>query len=161
MLTLTDVTWLDAFLACVGVYLAKQVFTKKNPAPYPPGPAGWPLIGNVLDIPRIKPCLTFAEWGEKYGECLPFFRNHAWLKSISGGDIMHVQVLGQHIIVLNSVKTAMEMLDNKSAVYSDRPVFPMGGELFGFKDALPFLPYGDRFRRYRKILHRAKPCCSG
>ncbi|KAG2738465.1 cytochrome P450 [Suillus brevipes Sb2] len=137
MLTLTDVTWLDAFLACVGVYLAKRVFTKKNLAPYPPGPAGWPLIGNVLDIPRIKPCLTFAEWGEKYG------------------DIMHVQVLGQHIIVLNSVKTAMEMLDNKSAVYSDRPVFPMGGELVGFKDALPFLSYGDRFLRYRKILHRA------
>jgi hypothetical protein len=49
----------------------------------------------------------------------------------------------------------MEMLDNKSVVYSDRPVFPMGGELVGFKDALPFLSYGDRFCRYRKNLHRA------
>ncbi|KAG1733140.1 cytochrome P450 [Suillus lakei] len=112
---------------------------KKNPAPYSPGPPGWPLVGNVSDMPRIKSCLTFAEWGKKYG------------------DISHVQVLGQHVIVLNVlnvVKTAMEMLDSKSAVYSDRLVFPMGGELVGFKDALPFFPYGDRFRRYRKHLHR-------
>ncbi|KAG1813931.1 cytochrome P450 [Suillus subaureus] len=137
MLTLTDVTWLNICLVGVGVYVAKQVLIKKNPAPYPPGPAGWPLVGNVSDMPRIKPCLRFTEWGKKYG------------------DITHVQVLGQHIIVLNSVKTAMEMLDSKSAIYSDRPVFPMGGELVGFKDALPFLPYGDRFRRYRKNLHRA------
>lgn len=68
MLTFTDVTWFDLCLAGVGVYLAKQVLTKKNPAPYPPGPAGWPLVGNVSDMPRIKPCLAFTEWGKKYGD---------------------------------------------------------------------------------------------
>ncbi|KAG1745676.1 cytochrome P450 [Suillus lakei] len=136
MLTLTNVTWLDLCFAGVGAYLVKQVVTKNNPAPYPPGPRGWPLVGNVLDIPRTKPWLTFAEWGKKYG------------------DISHIEVLGRHIIVLNSVKTTMEMLDNKSALYSDRPVLPMGGELVGMKDSLPFLPYGDRFRRHRKNFHR-------
>jgi hypothetical protein len=69
MLTLTNVTGLDLCLACVGVYLLKQVFKKKNPA-YPPGPPGWPLIGNVLDMPHIRPWLTFTEWGKKYGESL-------------------------------------------------------------------------------------------
>ncbi|KAG1746004.1 cytochrome P450 [Suillus paluster] len=63
---------------------------------------------------RINPWLTFTEWG----------------------DISHVEVLGQHIIVLNSVKTAMEMLDKKSSVYSDRPVFPTGGELCGWKHSV-------------------------
>jgi len=123
-------------LAGVGVYLIKQAVIKKNPTPYPPGPRGWPLIGNVLDMPRVKPWLTFTEWGQKYG------------------DITHIEVLGQHIIVLNSVKTAMEMLDSKSALYSDRPVLPMAGELVGWKDSLPFLPYGDRFRQYRRNFHR-------
>ncbi|KAG1756031.1 cytochrome P450 [Suillus lakei] len=136
MLTLTDVTWGYLCLAGVGVYLAKQVFTKKNPAPYPPGPPGLPFVGNVLDIPQIKPWLTFTQWGKKYG------------------DISHIEVLGRHIIVLNSVRTAMEMLDNKSTVYSDRPVLPMGGELVGWKDSLPLVPYGDRFRWYRKNIHR-------
>ncbi|KAG1780027.1 cytochrome P450 [Suillus placidus] len=137
MLTITNVTWLNLLcLTGVGVYLVKQVVIKKNPKPYPPGPRGWPLIGNVLDMPRIKPWLTFTEWGQKYG------------------DITHIEVLGRHIIVLNSVKTTMEMLDSKSTLYSDRPVLPMGGELVGWKDSLPFLPYGDRFRRYRRNFHR-------
>ncbi|KAG0699878.1 cytochrome P450 [Suillus ampliporus] len=137
MLMLTNITWLEICLASVGVYLVKRAFTKKNPARYPPGPPGWPLIGNVTDMPHIKPWLTFAEWGKKYG------------------DISHIEILGQHIIVLNYVRTAMDMLDKKSSVYSDRPVFPMGGELVGLKHALGLLPYGDHFRRYRKHLHRA------
>ncbi|KAG2033233.1 cytochrome P450 [Suillus americanus] len=137
MLTITNITWLDFLcLTGVGVYLAKQVVTKKSPAPYPPGPGGWPLIGNVLDMPRIKPWLTFTEWGQKYG------------------DITHIEVLGRHIIVLNSVGTAMEMMDSKSTLYSDRPVLHMAGELVGWKESLPFLPYGDRFRQYRRNFHR-------
>jgi cytochrome P450 len=87
-------------------------------------------------MPRVKPWLTFTEWGKKYG------------------DITHIEVLGRHIIVLSSVKTAMEMMDSKSTLYSDRPVLPMAGELVGWKDSLPFLPYGDRFRRQRKNFHR-------
>ncbi|KAG2152859.1 cytochrome P450 [Suillus clintonianus] len=137
MLTLTNVAWLNLLcLAGVGVYLLLRVFSKKNPAPYPPGPAGLPLVGNVLDMPQIKPWLIFTEWGKKYG------------------DISHVEVLGQHIMVVNSVKTAMDMLEKKSIVYSDRPVLPMTGELVGWKHALPLLSYGDRFRQYRKNFHR-------
>jgi cytochrome P450 len=83
-------------------------------------------------MPRIKPWLTFAEWGEKYGA------------------ISHVEILGQHIIVLNSVKSAVDMLDKKGTVYSDRPILPMGSELVGWKNALGLLPYGDHFRQYRK-----------
>ncbi|KAG1874873.1 cytochrome P450 [Suillus subluteus] len=138
MLTITNITWLDLLcLTGVGLYLVKQVVIKKNPTPYPPGPRGWPLIGNVLDMPRIKPWLAFTEWGQKYG------------------DITHIEVLGRHIVVLNSVKTVMDMLDSKSTLYSDRPVLPMAGELVGWKESLPFLPYGDCFCRYHRNFHRA------
>jgi len=45
------------------------------------------------------------------------------------------------------------MLDKKSAIYSDRPVLQMAGELVGWKNTLVLLPYGDRFRRYRRLFH--------
>ncbi len=48
----------------------------------------------------------------------------------------------------------MEMLEKKSRIYSDRPVIPMGGELVGWKDTLGLLPYGQRFRSYRKMIHQ-------
>ncbi|KAG1869506.1 cytochrome P450 [Suillus subluteus] len=130
-----NVTWLDLCLAGIGAYLVKQVLNK-NPTSYPPGPRGWPLVGNIQDIPQIKPWLTFTEWGKKYGA------------------ISHVEVLGHHIIVLNSVKSAVDMLDKKGALYSDRPVLPMAGELVGWKSTLVLLPYGNRYHQQRKIIHR-------
>lgn len=30
----------------------------------------------------------------------------------------------------------------------------MAGELVGWKDSLVLLPYGDRFRRYRRFFHK-------
>ncbi|KIM67833.1 hypothetical protein SCLCIDRAFT_1189995 [Scleroderma citrinum Foug A] len=133
---ITNMTWLDICLAGVGVYLVKQILSKRNRAPFPPGPKQLPLLGNMLDMPSIKPWLTFAEWAHKYG------------------GMTHLEILGQHIVVLNSLKTAVEMLDKKSSIYSDRPVLPMGGELVGWKDTLVLLPYGDRLREYRKNFHR-------
>ncbi|KAG1869504.1 cytochrome P450 [Suillus subluteus] len=130
-----NVTWLDLCLAAIGAYLVKQVLNK-NPTSYPPGPRGWPLVGNIQAIPQIKPWLTFAEWGKKYGA------------------ISHVEVLGQHIIALNSVKSAVDMLDKKGTMYSDRPLMPMAGELVGWKHSLALLPHGDRFRQQRKNMHR-------
>lgn len=134
MLTLTIVT-LYLCLAGVGVYLIKQLFAK-NHARYPPGPRGLPLVGNIQDIPHVKPWLTFAEWGKKYG------------------DISHINVLGKHIFVLNSLNIAVEMLDKKSSIYSDHPVVPMSGELMGYRQTLPYLRYGERFRLFRKNCHR-------
>ncbi|KAG2362235.1 cytochrome P450 [Suillus spraguei] len=135
MLTITSVTWLDLCLTGVGIYLVRQVVIKKNPAPYPPGPRGLPLVGNFLDIPRINTWLTFTEWGQKYG------------------DITHIEVLGRHMIVLNSFKTAVKMMDSKGTLYSDRPVIPMAGELVGWKDSLPFLSY-DLSRQQRRNIHK-------
>lgn len=46
------------------------------------------------------------------------------------------------------------MLDKKSSIYSDRPVLQMGGELIGWKNTLVLLPYGERFRRFRRLFHQ-------
>ena len=40
--------------------------------------------------------------------------------------MVYLKVFGQHAIALNSYELAVELLDKRSAVYSDRPVIVMG-----------------------------------
>jgi hypothetical protein len=40
---------------------------KRDRLSLPPGPKGWPLIGNLLDIPQSNFVKTYAEWARKYG----------------------------------------------------------------------------------------------
>jgi len=47
------------------------------------------------------------------------------------------------------------MLDKKSAIYSDRPVMEMAGELGGFNKWTGFLAYGPRWKESRKYMHHA------
>lgn len=39
----------------------------------------------------------------------------------SAGDVVYLDVLGQPMVVLGSYKVARELLDKRSANYSDRP----------------------------------------
>ncbi|KAG6378884.1 cytochrome P450 [Boletus reticuloceps] len=102
------------------------------------------LCQTLAHLYRMGPEIWQVTYILSYPSALPSFL----------GDISHVEVLGQHIIILNNVNVAMEMLDKKSSSYSDRPVLPMGGELVGWKNTLVLLPYGDRFREYRKNFAR-------
>jgi cytochrome P450 len=58
------------------------------------------------------------------------------------------------MIIINSTQAAIEMLDRKGSIYSDRPVVQMGGELVGWKSLLGLTPYGDRFRNLRQLAHK-------
>jgi hypothetical protein len=49
---------------------------------------------------------------------------------------LHVDVLGDSIIVLNNAKHAINMLNKKSRLYSDRPTFMMASHLIGWEDGL-------------------------
>ena len=39
-----------------------------NGLPLPPGPKGYPLIGNLFDMPFHKPWLVYDEWRRTYGK---------------------------------------------------------------------------------------------
>lgn len=68
------------------------------------------------------------------------------------GDIASVSMLGQSYVILNSAKHAVELLDKKSSIYSCRPIIPVGGELVGWNRTLVLLPYGNKFREYRRLI---------
>lgn len=124
-------TALDVAAAGLGILILHRYLTRDVTAPLPPGPRGLPLLGNILDMPSSKEWLTFAQWGRIWG------------------GISSVRVMSRRLIIVNSADI-MDELDKQGAVYSDRPILEMAGELVGYKDALFLLRYGPRFRSYRK-----------
>ncbi|KAJ6508728.1 cytochrome P450 [Mycena sanguinolenta] len=104
--------------------------------PFPPGPTPFPLIGNFHDLPTKFSWLTYTKWGMQYGS-----------------DLVHASTLGQHIVVVNSIKTAVELFEKRSHIHSDRPVITMI-ELIGWESNVAFMPMGDRWRKHRRMLQQ-------
>jgi hypothetical protein len=66
----SSLLFVDVALGIVGVVLLWHLLMKGGRAsepPYPPGPRGLPLIGNILDMPAQKEWITFSKWGRDYG----------------------------------------------------------------------------------------------
>lgn len=40
------------------------------------------------------------------------------------GDVLSLKLPGKTLIILNSEKAALDLLERRSAIYSDRPRFP-------------------------------------
>ncbi|KAG1742276.1 cytochrome P450 [Suillus paluster] len=105
------------------------------PLPLPPGPRPLPFLGNALQLDAKRPWLTYTAWGKTYGK------------------IIHSRILGIDLVVINSENIARELLDKRSAIYSDRPVIRTN-ELAGLAFNTALLPYGETLRRHRKIFHQ-------
>ncbi len=67
--TVSIVTVIDALAAILAVLVLHRIVGGKSStvSEYAPGPEGFPLIGNLLDMPTEKEWLTFAKWSELYG----------------------------------------------------------------------------------------------
>ncbi|KAF9062871.1 cytochrome P450 [Rhodocollybia butyracea] len=127
---------LTQFLLFLCILIALRPFTRRRHPPMPPGPKGWPVIGNLLDLPPTHGWEVFSDWGKKWG------------------DLLSVSAFGTTVIVINSYKRCQEMLDKKSNIYSDRPYVPMAMDLAEMKDTMGFLPYNKCFRFSRRLFHR-------
>ncbi|KAJ8702960.1 hypothetical protein PTI98_001627 [Pleurotus ostreatus] len=68
----------------------------------PPGPPTAPILGNVLQFPRLFPFLQFSQWAAKYG------------------DIYSLKVLNQTMVVLSSGRAIKDVLDKNGLATSDR-----------------------------------------
>ncbi|KAF4564799.1 hypothetical protein EYR40_010971 [Pleurotus pulmonarius] len=119
-------------LAGIVSYVLNKSVTKT--LPLPPGPPADPLIGHLRVFPKANPELVFHNWAKTYG------------------DIIHLSFFGRSVVVLNSLEAAVDLLEKRSAIYSDRPDLVVY-DLMGWTPNLAFLPYGERFKKHRAIFH--------
>ena len=58
------------------------------------------------------------------------------------------------MIIINSARIATDLLDRRSAIYSDRPPIAFGGDFVGWSRATVLLPYGARHRASRRLIQQ-------
>jgi hypothetical protein len=63
------ITAIDGLALSVFLYtlFAFRDHRRRKGFPYPPGPPSWPVIGNLLDVPKLSPWLSYANMSKKYG----------------------------------------------------------------------------------------------
>ena len=92
----------------------------KRRLPYPPGPKSLPIVGNLFSMPSEEEWITYRKWSEESG----MRSRHLHLVPVNwplaGSDIVYANVMGSHIVILNSIKAANELLEKRSSIYSDR-----------------------------------------
>ncbi|KAE9388250.1 cytochrome P450 [Gymnopus androsaceus JB14] len=154
------------------VLFARHVWVHpQRPFPLPPGPKGWPIIGNIFDVPKEKLHIAYMDMGRKYGS-----------------DLLYLNVAGTSLLILNSEEAANDLLvesfnvtDSKmfSNLQTGFPhAFPSSGgnqfpevlagknnlkerastgsvlrarEFMGWDFNFGFLPYGNRWRKSRAV----------
>ncbi|KAA1467135.1 cytochrome P450 [Dentipellis sp. KUC8613] len=129
---------LDGLILAIGLLVTALLYTarrRRSPFanfPLPPGPRRLPIIGNVLDIPKAQEWLVYQGWSKKFGS-----------------DLVHMDLFGTHMIIVNSAKAAHELFEKRSAIYSDRHRRCR----LKLEWVLAFTPYGQRWRDVRKEFH--------
>lgn len=66
-----------------------------------------------------------------------------------------VNIMGNHILVINTYEAATELLDKKGHIYSDRPHLPFAGEMVGFDETTAFIYFNPMWKKHRKFLKHA------
>ena len=128
-------------LGAIAILLAVLITTrgsKKVPAntTLPPGPPGYPFLGNLLSIPPIHSWLQFYSWAKTYG---PLYR---------------LNIAGRDNFIVSSEKIANDLLRDRGNNYSSREQLPAAVSLLSDNLRPLFWPYGDKVREGRKLMHQ-------
>ncbi|KAL4861812.1 cytochrome P450 [Aspergillus spectabilis] len=76
-----------------------------RPKSFPPGPRGHLGLGNLLQINKRFPFLSYGTWAQTYGKDTP----------------LGIKRVASNVVVLNSARLVRELFERRGAVYNDRP----------------------------------------
>ncbi|THU99239.1 cytochrome P450, partial [Dendrothele bispora CBS 962.96] len=122
---------LNGLFCVVGIVLGTVLYRRRSQR-YPPGPPGLPLVGNLFQVPLKRIWIRLDSWKKIYG------------------PILYFNLAGQPIIVLNTKKVAVDLLERRATNYSSRPRLIVVGEYLNGGWNMALTEYGDIWRRMRR-----------
>ena len=104
-----------------------------------PSPPGLPFLGNLLQLDREKPQLSFDKWAKEVGEeCV-------------------IHLLGERLVIVSGYESINEVLITRSNDYAGRPSLFRGGFIAHFHDGMIFSPFTPKFIfTKKKVAHGLK-----
>lgn len=124
------------FFTSILVYVTYRQVVPRRALPEPPGPRRLPVLGNLFQIPFKNTWVWCGtEFKKKYGQlwdCVSVVITPVIFitgRLVYVGDVSSLSVLGQRLIILNSLDAIEELFQKRSAIYSDRPQRPLAGQM--------------------------------
>ncbi|TFK23817.1 cytochrome P450 98A3 [Coprinopsis marcescibilis] len=125
--------WPIVLSLAICAFAANSALSKRK-LPLPPGPTGWPVVGNLFQIPQTSPWVVYKEWAKQYG------------------GITYLNAMGQDIVVVNDLRTAVDLLEKRAINTSDRVGLP-SLDILGLDWAFSLMPYGTEWRVRKRAFH--------
>ncbi|WRX23930.1 Cytochrome P450 - like 10, partial [Theobroma cacao] len=130
--------WPTSFLVCLVIFSSSVLFLffrrrNSNPGKLPPGPPGWPIIGNMFDLGTM-PHRTLTCLRDKYGPVI-------WLRL---GTV--------NTMALLSTKAATELFKNHDLSFAERNITEIMRAHDYHKSSLALAPYGSYWRVLRRLV---------
>jgi hypothetical protein len=133
-------------LTALALLRRRRLQSAANPEnlPLPPGPKGHFLLGNLLQIPRERYWIQLEKWAREFGMCCLCYAQIDHSNGITTGPIYTLNVLGTPVIVTTTSEAGTDLLEKRSAKYSDRPRWIMANDILTKGMHVGVTRYGER-----------------
>ncbi|KAG9231629.1 cytochrome P450 [Amylocarpus encephaloides] len=133
-----SLSWKTILPTLLAILIAQRVYANHQwhrKYKFPNRIPGLPIFGNTFQLPPMQQGIWARDQAKKYGE------------------MFTVQFGIQTWVFLNSSRVVHDLLEKRSSIYSSRVHLPMAQTIMSGGCRVLLMPYSDRWRAIRKVMH--------